>query len=295
MNVMEQKTKKIVLFCKSYGKDMFRAYRMAESVHRFNTDNIPLYISVPASDLNQFKQCFGNISCHFIADEEILEKSRQVYGQLPILFPPYLLQQLMKLEFWRMGFCENYLWLDSDSYFIRNFSRSDFLHDEICPYTVQHDLKDLRGFAVRWNKPKIISDFEKMAKTFQKISNRHGPCFNFGPSPVVWSTHVLKSLNEDYLSKEDKSIYELLEEYPCELHLYGEYVHRSNKIPVLPIEPLFKVFHYAEQFYESQMMGESEYSISKEYLGIVIQSNWSIVKKRKTIFDRIRKRFHKED
>ena len=91
---MEQKTKKIVLFCKSYGKDMFRARRMAESVYRFNTDNIPLYVSVPVSDLNHFKQCFENIPCHFITDEEILNKSRQVYGQLPRLFPHHLLQQL---------------------------------------------------------------------------------------------------------------------------------------------------------------------------------------------------------
>jgi len=84
---MEHKTKKIVLFCKSYGKDMLRARRMAESVHRFNTDNVPLYMSVPASDLKQFKQWFGNIPCHFITDYEILDKSRQIYGQLPGRFP----------------------------------------------------------------------------------------------------------------------------------------------------------------------------------------------------------------
>ena len=292
---MEQKTKKIVLFCKSYGKDMLRARRMAKSVHRFNMDNIPLYISVPAPDLNHFKQCLENIPCYFITDEEILNKSRQVYGQLPRLFPAHLLQQLIKLEFWRMGFCENYLWLDSDSYFIREFHIADFFHDETTPYTVQHDLKDLRGFAARWNKPNIIRDFEKTAKALQNISDRYGPCFNFGPSPVIWSTHVLKSLHEEYLPKEKKNIYELLEEYPCELQLYGEYLHRSNKIPILPIGPLFKVFHYAEQFYESQMIGESEYSLSKEYLGIVIQSNWSTAKKRKSIFDRIKKRHHKEN
>lgn len=93
--------------------------------------------------------------------------------------------------------------------------------------------------------------------------------------------------------QKNKTIYELLEQYPCELQLYGEYVHRSNKIPILPIGPLFEVFHYAEQFYESQMMGESEYSISKEYLGIVIQSNWSTLKKRKSILAKIRKRLRK--
>jgi hypothetical protein len=289
---MDMTDNKIVIFCKSYKKDMFRARRMAESVQRFNTDNIPLYVSVPSSDVILFKQCFDNIPCQFVTDEEILDLSCRACGHIPRRFPSDLLQQLIKLEFWRMNLCENYLWIDSDSYFIRNFSRSDFLDDDDHPYTVQHELQELRDFAMRWNKPRIIKDFEKMAKTFQKISNRSGCYFDFGPSPVVWSTRVLKSLHEEYLPKEKKSIYQLLEEYPCELQLYGEYLYKSNTIPIHPIKPLFRVFHYAEQFYESQMMGESESSISRQYLGIVMQSNWSGVKRKKTISDRIMRKLY---
>lgn len=285
---------KIVIFCKSYKKDIYRAKRLAESIDRFNTDCIAFFMSVPSNDLNEFKEKFDHIPCTFLTDEVILKKTSQDFGNVPSSFPKHLLQQLVKLEFWRMDLGENYVWADSDSYFIRNFSRSDFLHDDSYPYTVQHDLKDLRDFAARWNRTKIIRDFEERAKTFQNISNRSGFFFDFGPSPVIWSTQVLKSLHEEYLPKKNRSIYELLEEYPCELQLYGEYVHRSNKIPILPIGPLFKVFHYAEQFYESQMIGESEYSISKEYLGIVMQSNWSTVKKRESTLDRIRTRFPKK-
>jgi len=286
---------KIVILCKSHKRDIYRAKRLAESINRFNADCLTFFMSVPSNDLNEFKEEFDHIPCNFLTDEIILKKASQDFGDIPHSFPKHLLQQLVKLEFWKMDLCENYVWVDSDSYFIRNFSRSDFLNDEGYPYTVQHGLTDLRDFATKWDKPKIVSDFEKMAKAFQKISNRSDFCFDFGPSPVVWSTHVLKSLHEEYLPKEKKSIYELLEEYPSELQLYGAYVHRSNTIPILPIGPLFKVFHYAEQFYESQMMGESEYSISKEYLGIVIQSNWSTVKKRETIFDRIKKSFSIEN
>lgn len=275
MNFMEHKTKKIVLFCKSYGKDMFRARRMAESVHRFNSDNIPLYISVPASDLNHFKQCFGNIPCHFITDEEILNKSRQVYGQMPRLFPPHLMQQLIKLEFWRMGFCENYLWLDSDSYFIKTFHIADFFYDETTPYTVQHLSKDLFDFAKRTKNKKIINDFQKLAMQFQKLFKRSGPLYNFGCSPLIWSCKVLKSLYEDHLRPKNKTLFDLLQEYPCEMQLYGEYLLFSKTIPVIPIDPLFRVYHYAEQFFEAQMNGELELSLSKEYFGVVMQSNWA--------------------
>jgi len=272
---MEQKTKRIVLFCKSYGKDMLRARRMAESVHRFNTDNIPLYMSVPASGLNQFKQCFGNIPCHFITDEEILKKSSQVYGPLPSLFPSHLLQQLIKLEFWRMGLCENYLWLDSDSYFIRAFHIADFLHNGTTPYTVQHHSKALFAFAQRSGNTKIINDFEKMAIHFQTLFQRSGPLYNFGCSPLIWSCKVLKSLYEDYLKPKNKAVFDILQEYDCEMQLYGEYLLFNKTIPVVPIDPLFKVYHYAEQFFEAQMNGESEFSLSEKYLGVVMQSNWA--------------------
>lgn len=48
----------------------------------------------------------------------------------------------------------------------------------------------------------------------------------------------------------------------------------SKVIPIRPIVPLFKIYHYAEQFFEAQMLGEWEYSLSPDYLGVVIQSNW---------------------
>ena len=266
---------KIVLFCKSYEKDMLRARRMAESVQRFNADDIPLYISVPASDLNLFKQCFDTIPCSFITDEEILDKSFQVHGLLPRRFPSDLLQQLIKLEFWRTGFCKNYVWIDSDSYFIKTFRVEDFFYDETIPYTVQHDFKDLFDFANRTKNNKIINDFEKLAIKFQKLFNRSGPLYNFGCSPLIWSCKVLESLYKDYLRPNSISIFDLLQEYHCEMQLYGEYLLFSKIIPVRPIDPLFKVYHYAEQFFEAQMKGESEFSLSKTYLGIVLQSNWA--------------------
>jgi hypothetical protein len=278
---MENKTKKIILFCKSYGKDMFRARRMAESIQLFNVDNIPLYISVPASDLNMFKQCFDNAPCQFITDEEIIDKSCQIHGLLPKQFPSELLQQLIKLEFWRMGFCKNYVWIDSDSYFIKTFRVEDFFYDENIPYTLQHNSKDLFDFAARIKNKKIKNDFEKLAIQFQKLFNRSGPLYNFGCSPLIWSCKVLESLYEDYLKPNNITIFGLLQEYHCEMQLYGEYLLFSKVIPVMPIDPLFKIYHYAEQFFEAQMMGESEFSLSKKYLGVVIQSNWAKLSERK--------------
>lgn len=272
---------KMVIFCKSYEKDMFRARRMAESVQRFNTDDIPLYLSVPSSDAPLFKQCFDGIPCQFVTDEEILELSCLAYGPIPKRFPSDLLQQLIKLEFWRMNLCENYLWIDSDSYFIRTFCVKDFFYDGTTPYTVQHNSGDLFDFANRTNNNRIIDDFEKMAKKLQKLFNRSGPLYNFGCSPLIWSCKVLESLFNDYLKPQNRTIFGLLQEYPCEMQLYGEYLLFSKTIPLMPFEPFFKVYHYIEQFFEAQMNGESEFSLSRKYLGVVMQSNWAKLPEKK--------------
>ena len=264
-----------VIFCKSYDQDMLRARRMAESVARHNQDSIPLVISVPQRDLAAFKSCFGDIPCRFVTDEEILQLTRAAFGPAPQLFPVDLTQQLIKLEFWRLGLAANYLWIDSDSYFIRPFSKGEFFADADTPYLIQDDNGELLDFARRLGNRKISEDFTEMAEKFRGWFGRPGPLYAFGPSPLIWSSKVLQHLAEEYLKPQHQTIYQLLEKYPCEMHLYGEYLHHCRLIPIVPHPPLFKVFHYGEQFFESQARGESEHSLSRDYLGLVIQSNWA--------------------
>lgn len=280
---------KIVLFCKSYAKDMFRARRMAESVLRFNVEAIPLYISVPENDLDGFKSFFADIPGNFVTDESILEKTKNIYGEPPTLFPRHLVQQLVKLEFWRMNLCENYAWLDSDSYFIKPFGVKDFFYDEKVPYTMMHTSKDLRQYSAQYDE-KVWKNFTEMVQKFKNLFSRTGDNYDFGPPILIWSCKVLQSLYDDYLKVFPKTIYQLLYDFPCEMQLYGEYLLHSKKIPIHPIEPLFKVYHYAEQFFDAQMKGESEYLLSEKYLGVVMQSNWTTIRgKKKNDFGRFKK------
>ncbi|MDY0376664.1 MAG: DUF6492 family protein [Desulfobacterium sp.] len=287
---------KLVLFCKSYGADMLRARRMAQSVQRFNIENILMYISVPERDVEDFKHCFNGIPCIFITDEETLKVSSQTNGPLPELFPPHLIQQLIKLEFWRNNFCKNYLWIDSDSYFIRPFRMADFFPNPnaIDPYTVQEEfiVKDrLEKFHYIPKKKRIkwITGLEAVIIKSRDLFNNQGPCYYFAPSPVIWSCKVLKHLNDNYLKQHQKNIYELLHDFPCETQLYGEYLHYSKVIPIVPINHMFKCFYHAENFYHSQTVGECEYSLAKDYLGICIQSNWARLDQPKNQVQRLKK------
>lgn len=282
---------KIILFCKSYDRDMLRARRMAKSIQRFNLDHIPLYMSVPAKDLTAFKNCFKNISCIFLSDEQILRASQDANGNLPTLFPSHLLQQLIKLEFWRMALCKNYCWIDSDSYFIKPFQIKDLMASDDVPYTVQHDNHELLNFAEKVGSNTIKEDFDRMATKFRDLFGRDGQLLSFASPPLIWSSKVLHSLSEDYLAPKGVTIYDLLEYYPCEMHLYGEYLHYSAKIPIIPHREYFRVYHFAEQFFQAQELGENEQEITKDYFGVIFQSNWARLTEQKRPPSKRLKRF----
>lgn len=253
---------------------------MAQSVQMFNRDDIPLYISVPSSDLDLFKEQFNNLFCRFLTDEEIIEKCINAYGPFPRLFPKYLMQQLIKLEFRRLKKCEHYVWIDSDAYFLRPFYTKDFFHDENTPLLVMHKAKELRAFSEKYD-PRIAEKLDNRIEKIRQLFGRQGEAFYFGDPPLVWSSSVLEGLAADFLEPRGMSIYELLYAYPCEMQLYGEFLLASGKYKFAPIEPFFKIFHYAEQFFEAQREGESEFSIAKTHMGVLIQSNWTDVKEKK--------------
>lgn len=290
---------KIALFCKSYDKDMLSAKRLVDSVMRYNCDKIPLYLSVPAKDISSFEKCLSDLPCKLLTDEHILQKSHKIYGNLPALFPDHLIQQLVKLEFWRLNLCENYAWIDSDSYFIRDFHRSDFMFDNDTPYTIQdeyHPEKELARMAQARVPKKVrekrVQQNVALAQKFRDLFGNAGPLYLFsGTMPYIWSVQVLRSLSEEYLQNRKITIHEMLYNYPCETQLYSEYLIYSKVIPLYPRPCMFKCFLYAEDFYLSQMKGENEYSLAKDYFGICVQSNWALIREKKNPMTRLKNHF----
>ena len=247
---------------------------------------------VPEADLENFRETFEGIDCRFVTEEEILARTCEVNGPVPPGFGAHLMMILMKLEFWRLNLSRYYVWIDSDSYFIRPFGLADFFYDEKTPYIVQHELREIREFAERYDR-KIIENFEKESKITQQAFGRDGVCYDFGSPPVIWSCRVLEHFNQEFLKPRNQTIFDIVQEIRQDSLLYGEYFLYSNVEKAVKREQLFKVFHYAEQFYESQMKGEWEYSLAQDYAGIIIQSNWATArtKKKKGLKERLRKLF----
>ena len=126
----------LVLYCKSYSTDLLRLVRLAESVHKFNVDRLPFYVSVPRTELPLFYDYLQGLEVNLLADEEIIEANPRIDSSIWARLPGNISQQIVKSEFWRLSLANTYLCLDSDSVFIKNFTVLDYLSASGIPYTV---------------------------------------------------------------------------------------------------------------------------------------------------------------
>jgi hypothetical protein len=258
---------KLLLYTKTYKEDLERVKNLIESVKLHNKDNIPYYISIPKLDKQLFLSNIDSEYVNIVFDEDICGISNQSWHT----------QQIIKSSFWKLGVCENYVMIDSDSYFIKDFYTSDFLYDENTPYTVVHEQRDLFEWSSRYSEyigknPK--TEFMAERLKIMELLNRSGKVYDFGPSPVIWSSRVWKELDA-YLLIKGRTFSDLIKISASEFSWYGEFLLKNKVIDMIPIGPLFKVFHYNPQYRYYKQLGYTEEMFSQNYLGIVMQSNFS--------------------
>lgn len=258
---------KIVLYTKSYSNDLQRLKVSVESIKKYNKDNIPYYVSVPSSQVSLFKNELDASYVNILSDDDIYAVDGQSWKT----------QQIVKSSFWKLGLCENYVMLDSDSYFIKDFGISDFMYDETTPYTVMHEQKDLFEWTSKFKTIlgfDPLSSFTEDRKKIMDVFERKGRVYDFGPGPIIWSSKVWESLEKNYIEPNELTFEKLIEYCPSEFTWYGEYLLSTRPIDIVPIEPIFKFFHFAQQYQMFKQMGYAEQDFSSIYFGIVMQSNW---------------------
>lgn len=258
--------KKLVLYTKTYSGDLQRLSILIDSIKKYNVDNIPYYISVPSNEYNLFKKNIDADYVNLVIDENIINTDG---------LNGWKSQQIVKSSFWKLGICENYVCIDSDSQFIRPFTIKDFMYNEETPYTVMHEHKEFFEWCDTSNLPfdpkeSFMADRQRVMDLF----DRKGVYFDFGPSPTIWSSKVWKSLENIYIKPNNLTFNQLIETIPSEFTWYGEFLLFDETIKIIPRGPLFKVFHYKEQYDEFVTKSTIE-NLSKHYLGVVIQSNWN--------------------
>ena len=262
------------LYCKSYRVDLNRVIRLAQSIQRFNTDGLPFYISVPTGDVPLFRQELGNLATEVIDDDLILEKNRSIDLVAVRALPGHISQQVIKSEFWRLNFSPTYMCLDSDAFFIRPFKQADFLLNDGMPYTVIDEGHEFLVEALSRGKVGAITNFYRDTGKVQALFGRQGRAYSFGPFPVLWHRLVWQSLENEYLRPKGMSLQDAIVQMPVESHWYGEALLKYLAIPVMPCQPLFKVYHYGWQLESDRRMGVGNEQLAQIYSGVIYQSSW---------------------
>jgi hypothetical protein len=271
-------TQSMVLYCKSYRRDFLRVKRLLISLQKHNRDKLPFYISTPTADRELLLEVLGkdgqNFSYIWIADEAIIAANPRAPKDVLLGMPGGLSQAIIKAEFWRLGIADNYLCIDSDSIFIRDFGKTDFLASDGYPYTVLHQNKELFQLATNRGYAKVEQDLREEAIRVQQLFGRQGPQYYCAPAPFIWSAKVWQSLDEHYLTPKGITLWDAVTPRHPETLLYGEALLNFQAIPIRMIEPLFRIYHYDWQYYTAQRLGETEAKLKQNFLGVIYQSNW---------------------
>ena len=266
-----------VFMLKTYSQDQDYVSRLVETYCKYNKDNIRLFIVAPQEDMALFKEKYASIEHIEVLSENNLDVE-YAHESINGMKAGYINQEIVKLAFWELGLCKNYLCLDSEAYFIRDFYLDDFMYDEEIPYTALIEDNDLKTnpnyyhcyWKEREKKIQIIQD--EMEYHPKHLLTCHG--FQ------IFNANVLKRLKTDYMSLNNLSYLDLIMLSPYEFSWYNIWLQKSQVMPIHMCEPFFKTYHMAYQQFGDVMSNVDETELSRGYVGVVINSNYT---KRKII------------
>jgi len=267
--------KDLVLYCKSYRRDFLRLKRLLESIQKYNVEKIPFYISTPHAEFDELKNVLGSkIQYEWVSDESIVSANPRAIPGIEKTRTGSLAQQAIKSEFWRLGISENYVCLDSDCIFLREFDRKTFIAADGNPFTVIYQNKEFFQLAIDRNHSKVEENLRLEGDRVRTLFDRQGPNYYCPCPPFIWSAKVWRSLDEQFLAPKSLTFWDISTPEHPETLLYLEALLKFQAIPLYPIEQLFRIYYYDWQYYLLRRLGESENKLTKNYLGVIYQSNW---------------------
>ena len=258
------------ILVKSHAPDHPYVARLVHSVQRHNITAIPVYIIVPDADLPVFEEFAG-------AEITVLGEStlgqHLVSESLAGFSAGYINQEIIKLSFWETGLAENFLCLDSDAEFIRDFTVDDFMFDENTPYTFLTEDAELIS------EPEYFSESWKgRAEKLRRIKHEIGIADSrllTVHGHAVFSSEVLRSFKHDFLGPRGWQYRDAVALSPYEPTWYNMWLQRNHTIPIHAREPNIKTFHNATQHLAYVLQGLTPEDAARGYVAVVVNSNYS--------------------
>ena len=267
-----------VLLCKSYRGDVQRVKRLLDSLAPHNPEQLPVVVVVPQADQTLFQDYLKGHRFELVSDEDVVRSHPQAASKDLLAryraTPGYRAQQVIKADAWRLLGCDAFLCMDSDTVFLRNIGRNDFIAADGHPYTLMHQSRDLLQLAVNRGHTKMLQDFRRESQLLKTVFDRTGPDYDFGPQPLLWSAQVWRDLHQQRFEPKNWTLWDAIDFAPTEIRWYGEALLAYRSIPLAPIEPLFRVYHHEWQLFAQRRLGETPATLAEQFLGVVYQSNW---------------------
>jgi hypothetical protein len=262
--------KDVALFVKSYRPDLALAHRLLNSVSRHNRDQIDVFISVPADDVVTFRDLsrrFSDVSVLVDDYFGIPRIDRKIWD----FAPGYITQQLVKLSVQRIFEARNYVILDSDTYFIRDFATKDFIAPDGTGLTVVAEDNDLVA------DPAYAPFEASRAMKIELIANRLGvPTHSRATchTNTVFQDSVLQDFH-DWCRSEDLSLFDLMTIALVEFTWYNLFLVKHCPERLVRIEPFIKMMHTRSEYRRLVAAGFSHESFRRSYLGVCLNSGWA--------------------
>jgi hypothetical protein len=261
------------LFVSSWSGDVTRCQKLYESIQKFNSDKIPFYIILSKNDIPIFKNILGSQDINYVEEEQINPYKNAMDG--------WRLQQVNKMEFWRLNITKNYFALDSDCLFIKPFYEDDFIAYDDIPYTTvfednmyQLTLQHYDNWKDDHNREFIDLIHKSWQRDIRKvIPTKYKKALHFGPCPITYNSKVWESFYTEFVEPNNLKTHDLIRYVSADYGWYGEYLMFSKKIDIVPTESQFLVMHNKKQ-YDWFFKNISIEEIKRVYLGIIINSSF---------------------
>ena len=258
------------ILIKSYRDDHEYVQRLLASIRRHNRDGIPTYIVVPDQDTELFAE-FQALDVEVLSEESLAR--HLVREDAAGLTAGYLNQEIVKLAFWELGLADNYLCVDSDAEFIRDFYLHDFMATPDTPFTFMSEDSELQC-EPDYYRETWVPRLAKLEKVREAIGYR-GPWLRTVHGHAVFSSAALRSFAEDFLTPRGWKYRDAVELCPYEPTWYTTWVLHATPISVYPREPIFKTFHNAGQHLDYVLRGVTDADLARGFVGVVVNSNYS--------------------
>jgi len=258
------------ILIKSHAPDLPYVERLLASCRRHNRTDIPVYLVVPDEDRAAFAHVENDVT-ELLADSQFGDQLTRT--DVAGFSPGYINQEIIKLCFWETGLAENYLCLDSDAEFIRDFTAADFMADEGTPFTFLSEDARLRAEPEYYNEHWVHRD-PRLRRIQAEIGLAESPLLTVH-GQAVFSAAVLRSFRDDFLIPRSWDYVAALAIAPYEPTWYSLWLQQSRAIPIIMKEPVFRTFHNAAQHIDFLLADISREDAARAYVGVIVNSNYS--------------------